>query len=247
MQCAAVVFLKAQACDVRELALLPLPADGHTAAGALVGVDAAWLVLYIGRTALRLRMRGRHPTSAYMAHMGACPAMQRDPGFAAELAAARAVRGGSLAIAAALSNVDRHTFLLRAATANALAGGRRQAWLCAEFVCHNPGCFAFAAVGAGAGTWSGGTCGACFCAWYCSTACQRQHWKRSHRDVCGAAARKLRVCHRHGCPKPAAKGLCDGCGVARYCGAACQRQHWKQHKPLCPKLAAWRAARRSKV
>lgn len=232
LQCAAVEFMRSQPRDVRLELLPPRPAVGCCAAGPLLGAAAAGAVVEIGWVTLRLWMCCRHEVS---------PAIKCDPIFAAELASAVTGRRG-LALAKALGSLDRHAFLLRAATADVAdgSGGRRQAWLCAEFVCHNPGCCAFAVVGAG--TWSGGACGACRCAWYCSTACQRQHWRRSHRGVCGAAARKLRVCHRRGCSRPAT-GRCEGCGVARYCGEACQRQDWKQHKPLCPQLAAWRAAR----
>jgi hypothetical protein len=32
------------------------------------------------------------------------------------------------------------------------------------------------------------TCGACGSVWYCSTDCQRTHWRKSHRWVCGLLA-----------------------------------------------------------
>eukprot|EP00051_Salpingoeca_urceolata_P001634 m.42647 g.42647 ORF g.42647 m.42647 type:complete len:517 (-) comp11562_c0_seq1:351-1901(-) len=99
-------------------------------------------------------------------------------------------------------------------------------------------------------------CSRCNKQTYCSSECQRAHWKE-HREACKAAAReKLKAKQQQAgdnlaqgdgfgncvmCAKPA-EFECSRCRGPAYCSASCQRSHWREHGPECKKKSAGRAA-----
>lgn len=57
-----------------------------------------------------------------------------------------------------------------------------------------------------------------------------------------AAPRQPRVCAAPGCSVTTGLERCSACGSVRYCSAACQAAHWKEHRPVCKRVRAERAA-----
>jgi hypothetical protein len=72
-------------------------------------------------------------------------------------------------------------------------------------------------------------CGKCGIAVYCGKECQKQHWDKAHRELCG----KQKMCAA--CKKLLENPmLCGRCNTVSYCNKAHQTWHWKHgHKKEC--------------
>ena len=96
-------------------------------------------------------------------------------------------------------------------------------------------------------------CSRCKAVYYCSPACQRTHWRSSHKGECkalaaaaldAAAASRRAPSHPHAsyracgaCSKEGALFACGGCQQVVYCDRACCKAAWKGHKKECGDLA----------
>ena len=85
-------------------------------------------------------------------------------------------------------------------------------------------------------------CGGCKQVQYCSTACQKKHWKAQHKHECKQTVAepvtpspKEKACESSSCPGDASKKLqlCSACKCVYYCSKECQSKHYKKHKALC--------------
>lgn len=82
------------------------------------------------------------------------------------------------------------------------------------------------------------SCMNCDTVFYCSKACQKEHWKIDHKFICTKFS--LKDCSQTCCTnvetKPNQFQKCGRCGKAYYCSRKCQKDHWKvEHKKCCGK------------
>jgi len=93
-------------------------------------------------------------------------------------------------------------------------------------------------------------CGKCKRVFYCSKACQTEHWHASHRAYCKYTIYRAKcmlnrgyigcsLCHKaelmHRTDKTRFSG-CSYCMQVVYCSEECQSRHWNVHKANCKNL-----------
>ena len=89
-------------------------------------------------------------------------------------------------------------------------------------------------------------CGRCKIISYCSTGCQRLHWKvhkaacltRKEQEISRSVARATTVKDCYFCKRTKKAGekafsSCARCRAVRYCSSECQKKDWGTHKDAC--------------
>lgn len=70
-------------------------------------------------------------------------------------------------------------------------------------------------------------CGRCLTTYYCSIACQKQHWTNGHRKNC-VKAPGCALCNKQ------STRYCETCKACYYCSASCKSIHWNiDHRFIC--------------